>query len=109
MFDQRARDHGLVYAGPVAVTEATTLTPEQTVVHATPAGTNYDITLPPVAECIGRVFSITSIANAVGTVSVVGAGDEAAAYAPSALTTTNDRLLCVSDGLNWNTISTVAT
>ena len=108
-FDPNARTLGMSYPGAKRVTEAVTLAPNEVVVRAIPAASNYNITLPPVHECVGRIFSIVSIANAAGTITVVGDGSEAGDYASPIMTITHDRVLVMSDGEYWHTLASDVT
>lgn len=92
------------------VLAATTLKPYQTLIMATAntATDSYTITLPPVAQCAGRVFSIyATIANSK-TITIAHHGDSAN-WSNVALTVTADRLVVYSDGYGWITLVDVST
>jgi hypothetical protein len=106
-FDPKARALGMSYTGPVVITAAAVLKPEQVMVHATAAGA-YNLDLPPVADCVGRIFSITRMTAGSGTITVRGLLTDGAQVAYSVgLSHDKNRLLCMSDGLNWHTLSSV--
>lgn len=91
-----------------AATVATTLKPYQTTVLMTaPAAGNSVITLPNVAECAGRIFTVNCI-DGVGTCSVAGDGTELNAYASGSITA-NGRASVYSDGINWHALGFSAT
>lgn len=58
------------------------------------------ITLPPVAECAGRWYSIL-VRTAVGAITVKDNDDSECWPGDIVLTTACDRLLLYSDGLTW--------
>lgn len=74
-----------------------------------PASGTTTVTLPAVALARGRFYSVVSNGVDTGTIEVVGAGDEADAYAPAALTADEDIIIAYSDGVNWYTVLDVTT
>ncbi len=89
---------------------AVTLKPYQTVNRATAntATDSYTITLPPVSECAGRLYSfIVTIANSK-TITLAHHGDSVN-WTNLAFTATNDRALLYSDGLMWYVLIDVTT
>ena len=86
----------------LAVLAAVTLTPDQTVIEcsAATATDNYTITLPPVALCAGKIFTIvaTSIANAK-TVTLSAA--DGRTTISEALDETDDAIVIFSNGREW--------
>lgn len=88
-----------------------TLTPDQTVAMVTPPSSgSTTVFLPNVFEAAGRIYTIISNGNAVGTVDVAGDGSELDAFTSSAnLTDDGDRIACYSDGIQWYQIGSVLT
>ncbi len=96
----------------VMISAAATLRLDQRHVLAngsTALGGAFSITLPPVSECAGMIFTIWCevIANAA-TVTVQDQ-DESEGWSDVALTTTADHLVVVSDGRHWITLADVST
>jgi len=82
------------------VTAAATLTPDQTFIRAsTVSGTGaFAITLPPVAECAGRIFSIQMIVRNSTDDITVQDGNESEDWTDITLNLAADGCLLYSDG-----------
>ena len=100
----------MAYAGPLEVSEATSLTAYQTNVEAS-GGDNvsdgaYTVTLPPVAEARGRIYSVwVRVTANSDTVTVAAyANDQGFTQSP-ALTNTADFWVGYSTGTRWITIA----
>lgn len=59
------------------------------------------ITLPPVVEACGRFYSFRKSDSSANVVTVVGAGDEIAAFSNASLDGLDATLLVFSDGTQW--------
>lgn len=111
--DKYSRDLALAYEGPVQhATGAGNLAMDANdlVVMANPPASGVmTITLPSVFAARGRTYSIISVTNATGTISVVGKGDELVAYTSGSLTAANDYVLLYSDGVRWYELAELTT
>ena len=86
----------------VELSAATQLTVQQRRVKATAntANPSWTLTLPPVVEAAGLLFSIVSVIADVQAVTVTDAGDDAN-FVDLTLDTTDDAALLMSDGNRW--------
>jgi hypothetical protein len=71
------------------------------VLRPTPAAAAITVTLPPVAECKGRWYSIIARGISGGSVTVADKNDSECWPGDFVLDTTCDRALLYSDGLSW--------
>jgi NADPH-dependent ferric siderophore reductase len=77
---------------------------EQYVTCTAPDGTTHTITLPAVATCMGRIYSIFCTSNDTGTVTIASDG-----LSDVVLTTTSDNLIVLSDGVRFHVLLEVST
>lgn len=84
------------------ITAATTLTVRQQLVRATSNTTypSYTVTLPPVYEAAGLIFSIRATIADVQAITVTDGGDDPD-FVNLTLDTDGDAALLFSDGLRW--------
>ena len=91
----------------LAVTAAFVMTIHDRIVRATTSGAGaYSITLPPVAECQGLLFSICLVSKTTDNVTVADNNDSenwagTGSGADPVLDTTGDSILLYSDGRKW--------
>lgn len=98
------------HEGPKFVAAATTLLPHERVVLATPpSSSSYTITLPPVDQCAGMVYTIRSTSNDTGTIVVADQDETPAPYTSGNLTTTDDYVVVYSDGYQWYELAETTT
>jgi len=89
------------------ITEDTTLTVNQRFVRATPNGTaDVTLTLPSVEATMGLIYDIESIANAGYDIIL---NDAVGTQVGDNLTTTDDYITVVSNGLGWRILVEVST
>ena len=93
------------------VTAAVSLTPDDQVVQATPpTSSTYIISMPPVCKCKGRIYTIVSVSNDTGTITVDDLGDALPGLGSGiVLTTTNDAVVLYSNGIGWFVIHEIST
>lgn len=86
-----------------------TMTPKDELVRVNATAANITITLPSVAECVGRFYSIVIVVGAED-VAIACPNDDALNYlAVEALvpTAVGDMVLLYSDGVVWQIVNTV--
>lgn len=93
------------YSGPLQVTEDTVLTPADRYVNVV-TNAALTITLPPVGECQGMIFTVWVQTASSDNVTIQATGADVAGDAPAfvpavVLTTTGDHAAFISDGLHW--------
>ena len=82
-----------------AVTAALSMTVRDFVVKAVSSGSAYQITLPPVRECMGKIYYIEAV-TVDGSITVAHYGDSER-WIDAILDTTGDRILLFSTGESW--------
>ena len=76
---------------------------------STALGGAYAITLPPVGEACGMVFSVYADSIADSATITVQDPDESIGWSDLSLTTTADHVVVYSDGLTWHVLHETTT
>ncbi len=82
---------------------AATLRLDQRIVQADTSGGAFAITLPPVNEAIGMMFSFR--VAVAGNALTVQDQNESEGWADITLDAVNDRVVVYSDGVSWHTLA----